>query len=57
VHLPKDHTYLVSKSADLRVWDFENRGTGGGGDDGDTGFRSAQLEETFVVGRQGLVGD
>ena len=57
MHLPKDHTYLVSKSADLRVWDFENRGTGGGGDDGDTGFRSAQLEETFVVGRQGLVGD
>jgi hypothetical protein len=51
------HDNLVSESADLGVGDFENRGTAGGGDNGDTGFRSAQLEETFVVGCQGLVGD
>jgi hypothetical protein len=57
IYLPKDHTHLVSESADLGVGDFENRGTAGGGDNGDTGFRSAQLEETFVVGCQGLVGD
>ena len=51
------HTYLVSKSADLGVWDVEYGVAACGRDDGDLRLCSAQLEETLIVGCHWLVRD
>lgn len=49
--------YLVSKSANLGVWNIQNGCIVGGRCDGNLGIGPAELEQTFAVWGHRLIGN